>query len=152
MPTKVRQTNFRRWHNRLFLGYDLPVTDAIAMEDENQQFAPYCPYDDNHRDSPQHFTHHCQLARCAQAYLRLCWKAWHVQTTQEEYRQWLKKEWSPHNGWNLAFVCLTHALYAGRMMRMDEKRTYASLWEILIAVLSLFRLTGDGAWTTDLAC
>ena len=47
-------------------------------------------------------------------------------------------------GWMLAFACLHHALYAGRMHRLDEAHTNDSALALLLYVLALFRKLING--------
>ena len=77
LPIKVRQTVWRRWHNKLYLGPEEPSIDALADDDPDQHFDPKCPFDNVHIDSPAHFVHQCPaVARAAQLYLAQCWRLW----------------------------------------------------------------------------
>lgn len=138
LPIKVRQTVWRRWHNKLYLGPEEPSIDALSDDDPDQRFDPKCPYDGVHIDSPAHFVHWCPaVARSAQQYLAQCWRLWAPNEPPVDI--WLTNEWSPRSGWMVAFACLAHALYAGRMHRLDPKFAALPNSHHLIYVLYLFR-------------
>ena len=53
---------------------------------------------------------------------------------------WPTQEWADkQHGWMLAFACLHHALYAGRMHRLDERFARDRPHSLLLYVLALFR-------------
>ena len=96
------------------------------------------PYDDVHIDSPAHFVHQCPaIARAAQLYLAQCWRLWAPIATPMD--SWLLDEWSPHSGWMVVFACLVHALYAGRMHRLDAQFAALPNSHHLFYVLYLYR-------------
>ena len=98
---------------------------------------PKCPYA-NHSDSLAHFAVDCPIvATPAHRYLTQCWRLWSGSAPEPA---WLKCEWAGVNrGWMLAFACLHHALYAGRMHRLDETHANDSALALLLYVLALFR-------------
>ena len=144
MPIKVRQTLWRRWHNKLYLGPLLPLTEDIDLTEDFGPGDPACPYNEHHRDSPLHFVYNCPpITLGAHAFLSRCWTLW---TGSVPSPLWVMDEWagSENRGWSLAFACLVHALYAGRMHRMDPKSAHDGPLDLLLYVLALFKkqLTG----------
>jgi hypothetical protein len=136
LPIKVRQTVWRRWNQKLYLGPVVPISDALDDDDPAQLQEPRCPYNEFHVDTPHHFVRHCQVARSAQLYLVDCWRMWE---DQEPVASWINEEYSPHAAWNVAFACLLHALYAGRMHRLDVKFAQDSPLQLLLYVIALFQ-------------
>jgi len=138
LPAKVRQTLWRRWHNRLWLGPESATADDAAAAQADQAKAPLCPYHPHQDDSLTHFAYMCaEAAAPAQAYLAQCWQLW---TDYAVDPLWLTKEWAGKQaGWMLAFACLHHALYAGRMHRLDARFARDRPISLLLYVLALFR-------------
>ena len=142
LPAKVRQSLWRRWHDCLWLG---PTAEPPASPDSCEPApapAPKCPYA-NHSDSLAHFAVDCPIvATPAHRYLTQCWRLWSGSAPEPA---WLKCEWAGVNrGWMLAFACLHHALYAGRMHRLDEAHANDSALALLLYVLALFRKLING--------
>jgi hypothetical protein len=100
--------------------------------------APSCPYHAHQEGLLAHFAAMCNvIASPAQANLALCWRLW---SDLAPAACWLTQEWADkQHGWMLAFACLHHALYAGRMHRLDERFARDRPASHLLYVLALFR-------------